>query len=77
MTTRIYSLPSCQMCRATKQYLDKRGHKYEAIELADAPDDADRFRRLGLMQAPIVEHGDMLFSGFNPLMLDEIVKIPA
>ena len=75
--TKVYSLPNCQMCRATKNYLEKRGHDYEVVDLADSPDDAERFKRLGLMQAPIVEHGDMLFSGFQPQMLDEVVKYAA
>lgn len=75
--TKIYTLPVCFQCNSTKRYLDARGHDYEVVDLADSPDDAERFKRLGLMRAPIVEHGDMLFSGFQPQMLDEVVKYAA
>lgn len=62
----IWSLPACQQCDATKRFLDKRQVPYLAMDLAEHPAQADKFRSEGLQQAPIVETPYETWSGFRP-----------
>ncbi|MDQ0735145.1 glutaredoxin domain-containing protein [Arthrobacter agilis] len=50
----IYTLPNCQQCNATKRWLEKRGLRYVAVDLAQGPADAAAVAALGYQQAPVV-----------------------
>jgi glutaredoxin-like protein NrdH len=72
MTLTVYTQPSCQPCKATKRWLDKRGIIYQEVDVTTSPKDAEAIRALGFKEAPvvIVSSGDpeldLMWSGFDP-----------
>ena len=72
MTLTVYTQPSCQPCKATKRWLDKRGISYQEVDVTTSPKDAEAIRALGFKEAPvvIVSSGDpeldLMWSGFDP-----------
>jgi len=72
MTLTVYTQPSCQPCKATKRWLDRRGIIYQEVDVTTSPDDAEAIRALGFKEAPvvIVSSGDpeldLMWSGFDP-----------
>jgi len=72
MTLTVYTQPSCQPCKATKRWLDRRGITYQEVDVTTSPDDAEAIRALGFKEAPvvIVSSGDpeldLMWSGFDP-----------
>jgi glutaredoxin-like protein NrdH len=72
MTLTVYTQPSCQPCKATKRWLDRRGISYQEVDVTTSPDDAEAIRALGFKEAPvvIVSSGDpeldLMWSGFDP-----------
>lgn len=59
----VWELPNCVQCNQTKREFDKRGIIYKARKLT--PKAVERFRELGLLQAPIVETDKKRWSGFR------------
>jgi glutaredoxin-like protein NrdH len=72
MTLTVYTQPSCQPCKATKRWLDRRGISYQEVDVTTSPKDAEAIRALGFKEAPvvIVSSGDpeldLMWSGFDP-----------
>jgi len=72
MTLTVYTQPSCQPCKATKRWLDRRGITYQEVDVTTSPKDAEAIRALGFKEAPvvIVSSGDpeldLMWSGFDP-----------
>jgi glutaredoxin-like protein NrdH len=72
MTLTVYTQPSCQPCKATKRWLDRRGISYQEVDVTTSPNDAEAIRALGFKEAPvvIVSSGDpeldLMWSGFDP-----------
>ena len=75
MTTRtikLYTQPNCQPCKATKRWWDKRGIKYQEIDVTESPADAAAIRALGFKESPVVivstgdPEMDLMWSGFDP-----------
>lgn len=68
----IYTQPSCQPCKATKRWWDRRGIRYQEVDITSSPKDAEAIRALGFKEAPvvIVSNGDaemdLMWSGFDP-----------
>lgn len=71
-TIKIYTQPSCQPCKATKRWWDRRGIRYQEIDITTSPDDAAAIRALGFKEAPVVivstgdPETDLMWSGFDP-----------
>ena len=70
----IYTLPACVQCESTKRWLSKNGIEYSEIKLQEAREDLERLKSLGFSQAPIVEAGESLWSGFR---LDKLQDLAA
>lgn len=72
MQITVYSQPSCQPCKATKRWLDKRGISYHEVDVTTSPDDLAAIKSLGYKSAPvvIVSTGDpeieLHWFGFDP-----------
>ena len=62
---KVYTLPACVQCDSTKRWLNRNGVEYVEIGLQEAPEDLDRLKSLGFSQAPIVEAGESVWSGFR------------
>lgn len=80
MTTRtitVYTQPSCQPCKATKRWLDKRDIPYQEVDITTSPKDADAIRELGFKKAPVVivstgdPETDLMWQDFHPGNLEK------
>ena len=69
----IFSKNNCMQCKMTKKLLDKEGADYQEINIDERPDMIDYVKDLGFSAAPVVKAGDIIFSGFQPAKLKEII----
>ena len=75
MTTTItlFSKNNCMQCKMTKKLLDKEGADYQEINIDEQPEMIDYVKTLGFSAAPVIKAGDIIFSGFQPTKLKEII----
>lgn len=69
----IFSKNNCMQCKMTKKLLDKEGADYQEINIDERPDMIDYVKDLGFSAVPVVKAGDIIFSGFQPVKLKEII----
>jgi len=69
---KIYSKPNCPSCTATYKFLEKLGVNYTSFDIEKDEDARERAFSTGLKQLPIIEHGNKVWSGFNPTMLESL-----
>lgn len=69
----IFSKNNCMQCKMTKKLLDKEGADYQEINIDERPDMIDYVKDLGFSAAPVVKAGNIIFSGFQPAKLKEII----
>ncbi|MGT2681852.1 glutaredoxin-like protein NrdH [Streptococcus porci] len=69
----VYSKHNCMQCNMTKKFLEKAGADFEEINIDEQPEKIDYVKSLGFTAAPVIEAGDLVFSGFQPAKLKEIV----
>lgn len=69
----IFSKNNCMQCKMTKKLLDKEGADYQEINIDERPEMIDYVKDLGFSAAPVVKAGDIIFSGFQPAKLKEII----
>lgn len=68
----VYTQPSCQPCRATKRWLDKRGITYTQVDVTHDPTAAEYVKDLGYLAAPVVITSDGAhWNEFRPDLLEE------
>lgn len=72
-TITLFSKNNCMQCKMTKKLLDKEGAQYQEINIDDRPEMVDYVKNLGFSAAPVVKAGDIIFSGFQPTKLKEII----
>lgn len=64
---KVYTLPNCPQCTATKRYLLKNKLSFEEIALDKNGEARDHVASLGFKAAPVVEVSDgRSWSGFRP-----------
>ena len=68
----VYSKPACVQCTATTRELDKKGIRYEYVDLTKDAGAMTKIRDLGYMQAPVVMTEDDHWAGFRP---DKIAQL--
>jgi glutaredoxin-like protein NrdH len=66
MMITIYSKPACAQCKATYAAFDKLGAQYTILDVTADDSAMDRVVELGFYQAPVVEAGELSWSGFRP-----------
>ena len=52
---------------------DREGADFEEINIDEQPEKIDYVKSLGFTAAPVIEAGDIVFSGFQPTKLKEIL----
>ena len=67
----LFSKNNCMQCKMTKKFLEKEGA--EEINIDEQPEKIDYVKSLGFTAAPVIEAGDIVFSGFQPAKLKEIL----
>lgn len=75
MATKItlFSKNNCMQCKMTKKLLDNEGADYQEINIDERPEMIDYVKNLGFSAAPVVKAGEIIFSGFQPTKLKEII----
>ena len=68
-----FSKNNCMQCKMTKKLLDKEGADYQEINIDERPEMIDYVKDLGFSAAPVIKAGDIIFSGFQPAKLKEII----
>ena len=69
----IFSKNNCMQCKMTEKLLDKEGADYQEINIDERPEMIDYVKDLGFSAAPVIKAGDIIFSGFQPAKLKEII----
>ncbi|MFU2204094.1 glutaredoxin-like protein NrdH [Streptococcus hyovaginalis] len=69
----IFSKNNCMQCKMTKKFLEKEGAEFVEINIDEQPEQVEYVKSLGFATAPVIQAGDMVFSGFQPAKLKEIV----
>lgn len=70
---KLYSKPGCGQCIATKRDLDRLKADYEYIDVSKDPDAFEYLVSKGLMQMPVVETPDDVWSGYNSEKIESLV----
>lgn len=73
----VYSTPTCVACKQTYRALDKMGIEYKIVDMSTDASVLDHIRSLGFLQAPVVESGSDMWSGFRPDKLNSLTQIAA
>lgn len=60
-------------CKMTKKFLDQHGADFEEINIDEKPEKIEYVKNLGFFAAPVIEAGNVVFSGFQPSKLKELV----
>ncbi|MCB5291488.1 glutaredoxin family protein [Arthrobacter sp. SO3] len=70
----VYTKPSCPQCRMTYLALDKKGIRYESVDVTTSPAALEYItEELGYSQAPVVVVDDEThWSGFRPDKIDQV-----
>ncbi|AFV72160.1 Glutaredoxin [Streptococcus agalactiae] len=70
----VFSKNNCMQCKMTKKFLDQHGADFEEINIDEKPEKIEYVKNLGFSAAPVIEAGNVVFSGFQPSKLKELVK---
>lgn len=62
----VYTKPNCVQCTATFKKLDELGIDYATVDLTEDNEALERLKERGYLQAPVVETGDSIWSGYRP-----------
>lgn len=79
MLITVWTLPNCVQCMQTKKEFDKRGIRYEEMQLENHPEMVEQFKNENLIAAPIVVTDTKKWSGFRLekiKSLDDYLKKP-
>lgn len=60
-------------CKMTKKFLTENGVDFEEINIEEHPEKIEYVKSLGFSSAPVIEAGDIVFSGFQPSKLKELI----
>ncbi|HFX3955222.1 TPA: glutaredoxin-like protein NrdH [Streptococcus agalactiae] len=69
----VFSKNNCMQCKMTKKFLDQHGADFEEINIDEKPEKIEYVKNLGFSAAPVIEAGNVIFSGFQPSKLKELV----
>lgn len=72
-TITVFSKNNCMQCKMTKKFLDQHGADFEEINIDEKPEKIEYVKNLGFSAAPVIEAGNVVFSGFQPNKLKELV----
>mgnify|MGYP000419335945 FL=1 len=69
----VYSKNNCMQCKMVKKWLSEHEIAFDEINIDEQPEKIDYVKSLGFTAAPVIEAGDIVFSGFQPAKLKEIL----
>ena len=70
----VWTKSNCSQCTMTKSQLRRKGLEYDEADLETNPEQLQKFKDAGLLQAPIVVLGNdgRSWAGFRPDLIDEL-----
>ena len=72
----IYTRTTCAPCRVVKTWLQKKGVRYEELNVDDNPElMAEVIEKTGLMMVPVTVIGEKFVSGMNIARLSELLVV--
>ncbi|MGT2948706.1 redoxin NrdH [Streptococcus devriesei] len=69
----VFSKNNCMQCKMTKKFLEQNNIDFQEINIDEQPDKIDYVKSLGFTAAPVIEAGDIVFSGFQPAKLKALI----
>ncbi|VGR13996.1 glutaredoxin-like protein NrdH [Streptococcus pyogenes] len=69
----VYSKNNCMQCKMTKKFLEQYGANFQEINIDEHPEKVDYVKSLGFTSAPVIEADNLVFSGFQPAKLKELI----
>ncbi|MCD3375711.1 glutaredoxin-like protein NrdH [Streptococcus equi] len=69
----VYSKHNCMQCKMTKKFLEQHGAAFQEINIDEHPEKVDYVKSLGFTAAPVIEADQVVFSGFQPAKLKDII----
>lgn len=69
----VYSKNNCMQCKMTKKFLEQHGANFQEINIDEHPEKVDYVKSLGFTSAPVIEADNLVFSGFQPARLKELI----
>lgn len=78
MRVSVWTKSNCPQCTMTKKLMEREGIKYEEFNLEENPEQLEKFKAEGLLQAPIVVIGNdgRRFCGFLPEEIKALKRGP-
>ncbi len=69
----VYSKNNCMQCKMTKKFLEQHGANFQEINIDEHPEKVDYVKSIGFTSAPVIEADNLVFSGFQPAKLKELI----
>lgn len=69
----VYSKNNCMQCKMTKKFLEQHGADFQEINIDEHPEKVDYVKSLGFTSAPVIKADNVVFSGFQPAKLKELI----
>jgi glutaredoxin 3 len=71
----LYVKIGCPWCHRAENYLDKRGYKYQRVDVRRDPGSFEELKRVsGQTYAPTLVVGELVLSDFGPDELEEFLN---
>lgn len=72
----VYTRPGCVQCRATTNLLNRKGIKYELVDISNKPGVVERFVKEGHKNLPVVaaykDYESIVWNGFRPDLIKQL-----
>ena len=76
MTVKIYSLPDCPACNATKAFLKEHDISYTDVDVSnDEAAQKEMIDKSGGRSTPVIDIGGKIIVGFDQTELEETLNI--
>lgn len=74
MKITVWTKSNCSQCTMTKRHMTRMGLEYVEADLETSPEQLEKFKDAGFLQAPIVVlgNGGRTWAGFRPDLIDEL-----
>lgn len=69
---KLFSKPGCFQCRLTEKKMNELGVEYEKIDVLQDESALNHIKELGYNELPVIEYGQINFSGFRPNELEKL-----
>ena len=74
----VYSTPTCPYCRRAKDFLKEKNVAFEDVNVAaDHGRAMEMINKSGQMGVPVVDIGGEIVIGFQPVIMSELLGLPA